>query len=221
MHEHENLRRKHGAPVARHGDELGDLVPAAPDAGLRLELGVHVEDVARSLHLREAQALHRRVRLVVPAAAQIPARRFGARVDEAADDDGRDHGRAQHEAPVEPNDVRRVRHSVEGQVRGVAKHNAKRRPHLPLHHKRAANGRRRRLRCVDGHRGRLGPNGETEREARNEHVPPAVRQRLPDDRQRRDAARHEDGAAPAEEVVERHRQPAADESATHVRGRID
>jgi hypothetical protein len=60
----------------------------------------------------------------------VPAGRLGTHVHEAADDDGGQHGRAHHQAPVEARDARRVGHVVEGNVGDVAEHDAESGPHL-------------------------------------------------------------------------------------------
>ena len=156
----------------------------------------------------------------MPASAHVPARRLGAEEDEAAHAEGGQHGRTEHEPPVEPDDAAEVGHPVESQVGHVPEHDSERRPELPLHHERAPDGRGSRLGRVDRHRGRHGADAEPDGEARDEHVPPAVGEALPQHRHDRDGTRHEDRAPSPKPVVERHSHPAPDEGAAQVRRRI-
>lgn len=90
-----------------------------------------------------------------------------------AHDDGRQHGAAHHQPPVQADDTA-VGHAVEGQVGDVAQHDAEGGPHLPLHDEGAAELGGRALGGEDGRRGRLGADAETQEEPCDEHVPPGV-----------------------------------------------
>ena len=63
---------------------------------------------------------------------EIPTGGLGAQVDQTADNDGGDHGRAHHQAPVETKLNTVIGDEVEGKVGNITHHNTKRCPHLPL-----------------------------------------------------------------------------------------
>lgn len=221
LHKHDNLRCKHGSTVTGHGDQLRDLASTGLQSRLGLEQGMHVEYIPSRLDLRVTQTLHGPISLDVLAAAHVPARRFGAEEDHRADGEGGHDGGAKHEPPIKTDDAGHVRNLVESQVGNVAEHDAKRRPDLPLHDERAADGGRGGLGRVDRDRGRFRPEPQSHGEAGDEQMPPAVRKSLPQHGDDGNQTRYEDGAPTAEPVVERDRHPAADEGAAQVRGRID
>jgi hypothetical protein len=100
-------------------------------------------------------------------------------------------------------------------------HDTKGGPHLPLHDESASELGRRTLGGKHGRRGRLGPDAQTENEARDKHVPPRVGEGLPETSRGRDDAGHEDGPPAAKHLVHGIRQPAADKGTAEIRRRVD
>ena len=90
--------------------------------------------------------------------------------------------------------------------------------YIPHHDEGAADEGRGALGGVDGHGGRLGPDAEPEHEARGEEVAPGVRHAGPDAREEGERRGQEDGPAPAEVVVQRVREPAAEYGAAELEG---
>lgn len=142
LHEHDDFRRDQRAAVAGHHDQLHHLVLAQLHRRLCLQQRVHVVYVSGGLELGVPQPAHGLIRLVIAALAHVPTGRFGTEEDEYADDDGREHGRSHHETPVEADDAGLVRHFEKRQIGRVSEHDAKGRPHLPLHDEGTSDRRR-------------------------------------------------------------------------------
>lgn len=92
--------------------------------------------------------------------------------------------------------------------------------HLPLHDQSTTNCRRGAFCRVDWDRCGFRANAKAEHETCHEHVPPRVDKALPETGNRREQTSDEDGATTTEPVVVRNSQPAADESAAKIRGRV-
>lgn len=110
---------------------------------------------------------------------------------------------------------------AEGADHDVSQHDAKRRPHLPLHDKRAANGRRRTLRSIDRNRCRLCTDAESEDEARDKEVHPAVAHALPYRSNGSNETGDEYSAPSSENLVHWFGQPATDNGTSEIRSAND
>lgn len=120
LHKHDNLASQEGSSVARHTDNLQELVLTNVDVFLCSQQLAHVELISRSLDLVVSKTAHRVVGCFMASLRHVPTRRLGAHEDEAAHDDGWEHGGCHHDSPVETGHVGSVWDVVECQVCGVS-----------------------------------------------------------------------------------------------------
>jgi hypothetical protein len=123
------------------------------------------------------------------------------KVDLAAHNNRGNHGRSQHQAPIQAFDGIGV-DIDEGNAHDTSDHNTKRGPHLPHHDKCTTNSRGRTFGSVDGDGAGLGTNSETEEKPGDEQVPPVIGERLPETRSCTDEASDHDRISTTKPLVE-------------------